>query len=60
MGELRAGSYLREEKVGVCERGVNATQREVRKGKLAIHEALGRGPLFFGGGGGLHFGAVNK
>lgn len=27
-------------------KGVNATQRKVRKGKLAIHEALG-----FGGGG---------
>lgn len=26
-------------------KGVNATQRKVRKGKLAIHEALG-----FGGG----------
>lgn len=26
-------------------KGVNATQREVRKGKLAIHEALGKGPI---------------
>lgn len=47
---LRTGSYLRECKVGGCE-GVNATQREVRKGKLAIHEALGREPFFFWGGG---------
>lgn len=47
---LRAGSFLREWKVGDV-KGVNATQREVRKGKLAIHEVLGRGedPLFWGG-----------
>lgn len=47
---LRAGSFLREWKVGDV-KGVNATQREVRKGKLAIHEVLGRGedPLFGGG-----------
>lgn len=36
---------------GGCEGGQN-TQREVRKGKLAIHEALGRGAFFFWGGGG--------
>lgn len=48
---LTAGSYLREWKVGGV-KGVNATQREVRKGKLAIHEALGRGAFFFWGGGG--------
>lgn len=46
----RTGSYLRECKVEGCE-GVNATQREVRKGKLAIHEALGREPFFSGEGG---------
>lgn len=46
---LRAGSYLREWKVGGV-KGVNATQREVRKGKLAIHEAFGRGPLLEGAG----------
>lgn len=39
-------------------KGVNATQREVRKGKLAIHEAVGRGAFF--GEGGIHSGAVNK
>ena len=50
---LTAGSYLREWKVGGV-KGVNATQREVRKGKLAIHEALGRGG-FFGGGGGFRW-----
>lgn len=37
---LRTGSYSREWKVGGA-RGVNATQREVRKGKLAIHEGFG-------------------
>lgn len=46
----RAGSYLREWKVGGV-KGVNATQREVRKGKLAIHEAFGRGPFFLRRGG---------
>lgn len=37
---LRTGSYSREWKVGGV-KGVNATQREVRKGKLAIHEGFG-------------------
>lgn len=37
---LRTGSYWREWKVGGVKR-VNATQREVRKGKLAIHEDFG-------------------
>lgn len=37
---LRTGSFLREWKVGGV-KGVNATQREVRKGKLAIHEGFG-------------------
>lgn len=57
---LGAGSYSREWK-GRGVKGVNATQREVRKGKLAIHEALGRGH-FFGGwvGRGVHSGAMNN
>lgn len=51
---LRDGGYLRDWKLG----GVSATQREVRKGKLAIHEALGRAPFL--GRGGVHSGAMNK
>lgn len=37
---LRTGSFLKEWKVGGV-KGVNATQRKVREGKLAIHEGFG-------------------
>lgn len=45
-GKSAVGWQLFEGVGGGGVKGVNATQREVRKGKLAIHEALGRGPLF--------------
>ena len=40
--------------------GVNATQRKVRKGKLTIHKASGRGPFGGEGEGYVHSGTANK